>query len=152
MHHSCRISEHFLINLQHSLRRPYRRLLQNLCARPYVWRNCRSHLMYIIFIDGISGKSGHIFDYVSLHSTGGGKFHLSQCRWKECWTASMFVVVSITIGASLAGILGMIISIPIASVIYELIKAQAQKRMDAKNSKWDPTVSNLQTDKDTTEK
>lgn len=64
----------------------------------------------------------------------------------------MFVVVSITIGASLAGILGMIISIPIASVIYELIKAQAQKRMDAKNSKWDPTVSNLQTDKDTTEK
>lgn len=81
-----------------------------------------------------------------------GNFIYPNVVGKSVGLPPMFVVVSITIGASLAGILGMIISIPIASVIYELIKAQAQKRMDAKNSKWDPTVSNLQTDKDTTEK
>lgn len=58
-----------------------------------------------------------------------GNFIYPNVVGKSVGLPPMFVVVSITIGASLAGVLGMIVSIPIASVIYELIMKQARKRM-----------------------
>ncbi len=58
-----------------------------------------------------------------------GNFIYPNVVGKSVGLPPMFVVVSITIGASLAGIIGMILSIPVASVIYEMITQQAKKRM-----------------------
>lgn len=62
-----------------------------------------------------------------------GNFIYPNVVGKSVGLPPMFVVVSITIGASLAGIIGMIVSIPVASVIYEMITRQAQKRMKVRN-------------------
>lgn len=63
-----------------------------------------------------------------------GNFIYPNVVGKSVGLPPMFVIVAITIGASMAGILGMIISIPVASVIYALILDQAKNRMVQKQS------------------
>lgn len=45
----------------------------------------------------------------------------------------VIVLVAITIGGSLWGVVGMLISLPIASVIYTLLRANVNKRLQEKN-------------------
>lgn len=66
-----------------------------------------------------------------------GNFIYPNVVGKSVGLPPMFVVVSITIGASLAGVFGMIVSIPIATVIYEMITSKAKKRMVIKEEKSD---------------
>ncbi len=40
----------------------------------------------------------------------------------------MWVLMAITIGASLKGIVGMIIAVPLAATLYQVIKDNIQKR------------------------
>jgi predicted PurR-regulated permease PerM len=44
----------------------------------------------------------------------------------------MYVIIAITVGANLAGIAGMIISIPVCSIFYQLLMENAQERLEAK--------------------
>lgn len=44
----------------------------------------------------------------------------------------MYVIVAVTIGANLAGVFGMVLSIPICSVLYQLVKEDAHKKILAK--------------------
>lgn len=46
---------------------------------------------------------------------------------------SIWVLAAVTLGASLMGVLGMFIFIPIVSVIYTLLRESTQKRLDDKN-------------------
>lgn len=57
-----------------------------------------------------------------------GNFIYPNVVGKSVGLPPMFVIVSITIGASIAGILGMVISIPVASVIYALILDKARRK------------------------
>jgi len=45
----------------------------------------------------------------------------------------MYVIVAVTVGGSLAGILGMIIFIPICSCIYQLLGEDIRKRIKYKD-------------------
>ena len=44
----------------------------------------------------------------------------------------MYVIVAVTVGASLGGILGIIISIPVCSCIYQLVKEDVVMRLKVK--------------------
>ncbi len=44
----------------------------------------------------------------------------------------IIVLVAITIGGNLAGVLGMLVSLPLASVVYTLLKASVKKRLQKK--------------------
>lgn len=46
----------------------------------------------------------------------------------------MYVIVAVTLGANIAGVVGMIISIPICSILYQLIKQNARKRIQQRNA------------------
>lgn len=52
---------------------------------------------------------------------------------KSIGLPSILVIVSITIGASLFGIVGMIVSIPIATILYTLVNEKMDKTLDKKN-------------------
>ncbi|MDY3005614.1 AI-2E family transporter [Anaerococcus sp. AGMB00486] len=52
---------------------------------------------------------------------------------KSIGLPSIWVIVSITIGASLFGIVGMIVSIPIASIIFTLMNEKMDKSLEKKN-------------------
>lgn len=69
-----------------------------------------------------------------------GNFIYPNVVGKSVGLPPMFVIVSITIGASLAGILGMIVSIPIASVIYALILDKAISRTQEKKELADTHI------------
>ena len=64
-----------------------------------------------------------------------GNFIYPNVVGKSVGLPPMYVVIAITIGASLAGILGMIISIPITSVIYAMITTKAHDVLEKKNRK-----------------
>lgn len=51
---------------------------------------------------------------------------------KSIGLPSIWVIVSITIGANLFGIVGMVVSIPIASIIYTLMNEKMDKSLDNK--------------------
>lgn len=51
---------------------------------------------------------------------------------KSIGLPSIWVIVSITVGGSLFGIVGMIVSIPIASIIYTLMNERMDKSLDEK--------------------
>lgn len=63
-----------------------------------------------------------------------GNFIYPNVVGKSVGLPAMYVVVAITIGASVAGILGMILSIPVFSVLYELITQHARQRVDDKEA------------------
>lgn len=64
-----------------------------------------------------------------------GNFIYPNVVGKSVGLPPMYVIIAITIGGSLAGILGMIVSIPVTSVIYGLITQKAQDVLARKQQK-----------------
>lgn len=54
---------------------------------------------------------------------------------KSVGLPGIWVFVAVTIGASLAGVVGMLISVPIASICYSILATDVNYRIQAKNSK-----------------
>ena len=54
---------------------------------------------------------------------------------KSVGLPGIWVFVAVTIGASLAGVVGMLISVPIASICYSILATDVNYRMNVKNSK-----------------
>lgn len=54
---------------------------------------------------------------------------------KSVGLPGIWVFVAVTIGASLAGIVGMLISVPIVSILYSILATDVNYRINAKNSK-----------------
>lgn len=45
----------------------------------------------------------------------------------------IWVMVAVTVGASIAGILGMLLSVPICSILYSIVRTKVNSRIDQKN-------------------
>lgn len=60
---------------------------------------------------------------------------------KSVGLPSIWIIVSITVGASLFGIVGMIVSIPITSIIYTLMNKKMDKTLDKKNISFEEIKS-----------
>lgn len=54
---------------------------------------------------------------------------------KSVGLPGIWVFVAVTIGASLAGVVGMLVSVPIASICYSILATDVNYRIEAKNSK-----------------
>ncbi len=54
---------------------------------------------------------------------------------KSVGLPGIWVLLAVTVGGSLAGIVGMIIGLPIASVIYTIIRDETNDRLEKKNIK-----------------
>lgn len=54
---------------------------------------------------------------------------------KSVGLPGIWVFMAVTIGASLAGVIGMLVSVPIASICYSIIATDVNYRTEAKNSK-----------------
>lgn len=54
---------------------------------------------------------------------------------KSVGLPGIWVFVAVTVGASLAGVVGMLISVPIASICYSILATDVNYRMNVKNSK-----------------
>ena len=76
-------------------------------------------LIFIIFIIVLQQVEGNL---IYPHVVG-----------KNMGLPGIWVLVAITIGGSLFGIIGMIIGLPIASVIYAIIKENTDKKLEEKN-------------------
>jgi len=50
---------------------------------------------------------------------------------------AIWVLVAVTLGGSLFGIVGMLVFIPIVSVVYTLLKENVNQRLSEKNIKID---------------
>lgn len=64
-----------------------------------------------------------------------GNFIYPNVVGKSVGIPPVYVMVAVTLGANLAGILGMVFFIPIFSCIYQLIKEDALKRIEHKEKK-----------------
>lgn len=54
---------------------------------------------------------------------------------KQVGLPAIWVLVAVTIGASLSGIIGMLLSVPLASIMYSIIKVDVHKRLEKNTSK-----------------
>ena len=54
---------------------------------------------------------------------------------KSVGLPGIWVFVAVTIGASLAGVVGMLVSVPVASICYSILATDVNYRIEAKNSK-----------------
>ena len=54
---------------------------------------------------------------------------------KSVGLPGIWVFVAVTLGASLAGVVGMLISVPIASIFYSILSTDVNYRINARNSK-----------------
>ena len=54
---------------------------------------------------------------------------------KSIGLPGIWVLVAVTIGASLNGILGMLLSVPVASIIYSIMKTNIKYRLQEKEQK-----------------
>ena len=52
---------------------------------------------------------------------------------KAVGLSELWVLIAVTIGASLGGILGMIISVPLCSVVYTLLAQKVKGKLEEKN-------------------
>lgn len=52
---------------------------------------------------------------------------------KSVGLPGIWVMVAVTVGASIAGVLGMLLSVPICSVLYSILKTDVNNRIDQKN-------------------
>ncbi len=62
----------------------------------------------------------------------------------------IWVLAAVTIGASLNGVFGMLIGVPLAATIYRLIGEDSRKRLRKKNEKGIPLPTNLNEPEETT--
>lgn len=53
---------------------------------------------------------------------------------KSVGLPGIWVMVAVTIGASMAGILGMLLSVPICSILYSILRTNVNDRIDKKNN------------------
>ena len=76
-----------------------------------------------------------------------GNFIYPTVVGKSMGLPPIYVFISIVIGSSIAGVLGMVLSIPVASVIYALIKRQAEvyseKREKNQAAEPEPSEQNV---------
>lgn len=82
-----------------------------------------------IFIDSPGKAITFLIMFICIQQVE-GNFIYPNVVGKSVGLPAMYVVVAITIGASVAGILGMILSIPVFTVIYELITQHARARVE----------------------
>lgn len=61
-----------------------------------------------------------------------GNFIYPNVVGKSVGLPSMYVIVAITVGASIGGVLGMVVFIPFFSSIYRLLREYEKKRMAKK--------------------
>ena len=54
---------------------------------------------------------------------------------KSVGLPGLWVLVAVTVGASIAGILGMLLSVPICSILYSVVRTDVNERIDKKNKK-----------------
>lgn len=54
---------------------------------------------------------------------------------KQVGLPGIWVLVAVTVGASLSGIIGMLLSVPLASIMYSIIKIDVYKRLEKNTSK-----------------
>ena len=54
---------------------------------------------------------------------------------KSVGLPSLWVMVAVTVGASIAGVLGMLLSVPICSILYSIVRTDVNERIDKKNNK-----------------
>lgn len=52
---------------------------------------------------------------------------------KSVGLPGIWVMVAVTVGASIAGVLGMLLSVPICSILYSILKTDVNNRIDQKN-------------------
>ena len=52
---------------------------------------------------------------------------------KSVGLPGIWVMLAVTVGASIAGVLGMLLSVPICSVLYSILKTDVNNRIDQKN-------------------
>ena len=52
---------------------------------------------------------------------------------KSVGLPSIWVMVAVTIGASIYGVLGMILSVPLCSILYSIIKTDVNLKIEEKN-------------------
>lgn len=85
----------------------------------------------LIFLDSPMKGITFLIMFVAIQQVE-GNFIYPNVVGKSVGLPPMYVVIAITIGASLAGILGMIASIPITSVIYAMITTKAHDVLEKK--------------------
>ena len=66
-----------------------------------------------------------------------GNFIYPKVVGKSVGLPSLWVMVAVTVGGGIAGILGMLISVPLCSIIYSIIKTDVNDKLkkQAKNNK-----------------
>ncbi len=64
-----------------------------------------------------------------------GNFIYPNVVGKSVGIPPIYVMIAVTLGANVAGILGMVFFIPIFSCLYQLIKEDASKRIEIKDKK-----------------
>ena len=52
---------------------------------------------------------------------------------KAVGLSELWVLVAVTIGGSVAGIIGMVMSVPLCSVIYTLLSEKVEEQLEEKN-------------------
>lgn len=88
----------------------------------------------MIFMDSPMKGITFLIMFIAIQQVE-GNFIYPNVVGKSVGLPPMYVVIAITIGASLAGILGMIVSIPVTSVIYAMITTKAHDVLEKKNKK-----------------
>lgn len=81
--------------------------------------------------------------YVLDHSTGGREPDISPGGGQLGRAASLWVLVAVTAGRQHLGVLGMLINVPLCSVIYCLLRQSVNRRL--KQKKQDHAVEEEQT-------
>ena len=54
---------------------------------------------------------------------------------KSVGLPGIWVLVAVTVGASINGILGMLLSVPLASIIYSILKTDVNLKLKKKNTR-----------------
>lgn len=84
-----------------------------------------------IFLDSPGKAITFLIMFICIQQVE-GNFIYPNVVGKSVGLPAMYVVLAITIGGSVAGVLGMILSIPITTVFYELLMENAKARVEKK--------------------
>ena len=65
-----------------------------------------------------------------------GKFVYPFVVGNSLGLSPLWILLAIVVGGNLFGIIGMILGMPLVSVIYELLSQTINKKIEMKNIKW----------------
>ena len=65
-----------------------------------------------------------------------GKFVYPFVVGNSLGLSPLWILLAIVVGGNLFGIIGMILGMPLISVIYELLSQMINKKIEMKNIKW----------------